>query len=114
MFKFALGVPSHLKPEDLLEVRVYDREYIGKNRFVTTRLKWQLKCLRLIVHSRLLHAYRPSPYATSRLLGLVKIYVSEYEVASGREWTTESSYPLRDEQDGITEVKSYVCAYEMK
>ena len=56
----------------------------------------------------------PSPYATSRLLGLAKIYVSEYEVASGREWTTESSYPLRDEQDGITEVKSYVCAYEMK
>lgn len=56
-----------------------------------------------------------SPYATSRLLGLAKIYVSEYEVASGREWTTESSYPLQDEQGGIIEVKSsYVCAYVVK
>ena len=52
----------------------------------------------------------PSPYATSRLLGLAKIYVSENEVASGR----ESSYPLQDEQGGITEVKSYVCAYVVK
>ena len=42
----------------------------------------------------------------SRLLGLAKISLSEFEVATGREWTAESSYPLQDEQGCITEVKN--------
>ena len=48
----------------------------------------------------------------SRFLGLAKIFMSEFEVATGREWTTESSYPLQDEQGSITEVKKCcMCVY---
>ena len=38
VFNFVLGTPSQLTPEDLLEVRVYDHEFFGKDRYATARL----------------------------------------------------------------------------